>query len=220
MLIDCPTCSRSYHVDQTEIGGGGRMVICPRCQTRWLAGASSRHAPRDTAYRMIAAGDPIATPGADRPEPAARRRWLAGPVVAAAAGVLCLAVVLVEARETIAWLVPSVARIYSVAGFKLHPRGLAFEQTATARRDPASSDVVISGEIRNAATRRLVVPRLVYDIRDETGASLVKWTERTRAAAIPAGRVVGFASSPHHLPPASRTVLVTFDTDGDEVASR
>ncbi len=36
MLIDCPSCARSYHVSRAAIGETGRTVVCQICNTRWF----------------------------------------------------------------------------------------------------------------------------------------------------------------------------------------
>lgn len=36
MLIDCPSCARSYHVSRVALGESGRHVVCQFCDTRWF----------------------------------------------------------------------------------------------------------------------------------------------------------------------------------------
>ena len=79
----------------------------------------------------------------------------------------------VVGREGVVRLAPQAAAFYTAAGLKVHIRGLDFGAVAMARRDAASSDVVISGEIRNQAKHRLPVPRLVYDVKDQSAPGLV-----------------------------------------------
>ena len=220
MLIDCPTCSRCYTVDQAELGSSGRMVICPRCQTRWFAGDASRQPPQMDLQRLIGSDRTVALEhSSSRVTPARRRgagRLAPVAVMLAIIGTTCAG--LVVGREGVVRLAPQAAVLYAAAGLKVHVHGLDFGAVAMARRDAASSDVVISGEIRNQAKHRLAVPRLVYDVKDQSGASLVRWTEGTHAHALAPGRMLEFASSPHHLPSESRSVLVTFEADDEPPA--
>ncbi len=223
MLIDCPTCSRCYQVDQPKLGPGGRMVICPRCQTRWFAGDRSHESSRGELQRLIGVDSPFtveADPSRSKVVKRRRRPGSLAPAAAMAAIVLAASAVLVAGREGVVLLAPQAAPLYAAAGLKVHSRGLDFAAVATARRDAASSDVIISGEIRNRAKHRLAVPRLVYEVRDQSGASLARWTETAPARTIPSGRTLEFSSSPHHLSPDSRSVMVTFESDEAPSRSR
>lgn len=81
------------------------------------------------------------------------------------------------------------------------------------RLDPSSPEVTITGEIRNVAHRRVHLPRLTFEIRDGAGQPLIRWSERAPANLIAVGRTLAFTSTPHQIPPESRSVLVQFDAD-------
>lgn len=47
MLIDCPSCARSYHVSRAALGESGRNVVCQICDTRWYVEAPRADIHRD-----------------------------------------------------------------------------------------------------------------------------------------------------------------------------
>jgi predicted Zn finger-like uncharacterized protein len=59
MLIDCPSCARSYHVSRAALGESGRNVVCQICDTRWYV-----EAPRAEMERNGRDDEPVETAGA------------------------------------------------------------------------------------------------------------------------------------------------------------
>ena len=92
---------------------------------------------------------------------------------------------------------PRMAALYAAAGMPVNVRGLEIGRLAPARLGKA--EVTIAGEIRNVAGRRLVVPRVAFEIRDATGASLVSWSEAAPAKMLASGKTLAFTSTPHDL---------------------
>lgn len=211
MLIDCPACARSYHVSPAEIEGG-RTVICPRCDARWFvddpAGAGARHAG---AARFDAAERPVPVAETWAQAPARRRRPRVPVGMTLGLASVALVSLTLGARATIVQMMPRAAALYAAAGLPVNLRGLEFREVRTARADPSSPEVTIKGDIRNVAGRRVRVPRLVFEVRDEAGQPLIRWSERAPAKLVGAGRTLAFASSPHAIPPESHVVLVHFE---------
>ena len=213
MLIDCPACARSYHVDRVEIEGG-RTVICPRCDARWRVEVDGDVRPAAPALPNLDSASLAAwvTPAARiMPPPRRRARPRLPRGVAACVAGLALLSVTIEARAQVVRLVPRAAALYAAVGMKVNLRGLEFRDIGPRRVDPSSPEVTISGEIRNVSERRVRVPRLAFEIRDAAGMSLVTWTEKAPAKLVGAGRTLAFASAPHAIPQESRTVLVRFE---------
>ena len=74
-------------------------------------------------------------------------------------------------------------------------------------------DLTVSGAIRNIAQRRVVVPRLVYEVRDALGAPLAVWTEKAPAKTLGTGKTMTFVSAPHQVPSNGHSLLVRFEDD-------
>lgn len=204
MLIDCPDCARSYHVSGADLGDRGRTLVCPRCDARWHQDAPGPH---------LAVAAVSARPSSHLDEvPVAPRHFAPSrPALVGAGAILaCLALTsLVVARENVVRAVPRAAALYGTIGLPVNVVGLAFARVAPERL--ATRDVIVRGALRNVAGRKVRVPRLAFEVRDAAGTTLVAWSETVPAKTLAVGRELGFASLPHRLPEASRTVLVRFE---------
>jgi predicted Zn finger-like uncharacterized protein len=222
MLIDCPSCARSYHVSRAEIGESGRAVICPRCEASWIVdGDGMRRDPQPGPAEIlttVVSARPTG-PMADvvAPRPSLIRR--AAPAIAACACV-AFAMGVIGARESVVRLAPRMAGLYAAAGLPVNVRGLAFSDVESRRVDAQSADVVVKGEIRNVAQGRVRVPRLAFDVRDSAGVSVAAWTEAPPARSLAADAMVSFVSRPHALPPDGRTMVVRFEGGFNDAAPR
>ena len=136
-----------------------------------------------------------------------------GAIWPAFAAFACLVLAMggLGAREWIVKLVPRTADLYAAIGLPVNVRGLAIEALVPARPDASPADLTVSGTIRNVAERRVVVPRLVYEVRDGGGAPLLTWSEAAPAHTLATGRRLPFVSSPHQLPADARSILVRFE---------
>ena len=129
---------------------------------------------------------------------------------------LALVSLTLGARAKLVQMMPRTAALYAAAGLPVNLRGLEFREIRTARVDPSSPEVTVTGDVRNVAGHRVRVPRIVFEVRDDAGQPLIRWSERAPAKLVGAGRTLAFASAPHAIPPESRAVLVRFE---DEDAS-
>ena len=213
MLLNCPTCARSYTVSHADIGDAGRTVICPTCQTQWFSGGSDLPAASNDDARKAPSRKRLKTAQQLAAGRSAPKRGTFRYVRAACAATAAVAMllVLVEQRERIVRHAPRTAALYSTLGLGVNVRGLAFAKLAPLRL--ASSDVTVAGAIRNVAGRRVAVPRIAYEVRDAIGTPLLTWSESVPPKTLDAGKTLTFESSPHHMPADSRTVTVRFVTD-------
>ena len=207
MLLDCPACARSYHVNPAELGGG-RTVVCPRCHTEWFAEADGQAAALGTASSAVA----FDTPGSWR-VPSGNLRLVGGLFA-----VVVLLMVIIGARASVVRAFPRTQALFAAAGMPVNVRGLAFSKISFADADNQAGaarvpDMAVIGEIRNVATRRVRMPRLAFEIRDAAGESLLSWTEKAPARSLAAGDVLAFKSAPHAMPEQARSLLVRFETD-------
>ena len=206
MLIDCPACARAYHVGPSEIEGG-RTVICPSCDARWFVDDPGSSFAFDALERPAPFVEPVA----------ARRVWQAPRVpIGVTLGLASLALVSLTfgARAKLVQMMPRTAALNAAAGLPVNLRGLEFREVRTVRVDPSSPEVTVMGDVRNVAGHRVRVPRIVFEVRDDAGQPLIRWSERAPAKLVAAGRTLAFASAPHAIPPESRAVLVRFE-DGE-----
>ena len=228
MLIDCPTCARSYHVSPAQIEGG-RTVICPRCHAHWHVGGPAfgqvfggqnfgGNAPRLAFGEVprLAAPDRVfgdLPPSREVKLPTARKRRRVAPAVTLGLAALALVSLTIGARAKIVQLVPRAAALYGAAGLPVNLRGLAFRNVHSDRLSPSAADIVVTGDIRNVAHARVRLPRLTFVVRDGDGNEIARWSETASAHLLAAGRTLPFSSTPHAVPPASRAVLVQFESD-------
>ena len=211
MLISCPDCARSYHLDADQVGEHGRVVICPRCGARWFCAGEGGFgfAPRLELGAAVAEARPDPLPAV----PA----WTFPPLdgifkpLLATACIALVAIGTVSARRTIVHLIPKAAPLYAAMHLPVNARGLEFSRIVSAQLP--SADLTVSGQIRNLGTGRVAIPRVAFEIRDAKGASLMSWSETPPASTLGAGRIVAFASLPHSVPPESRSVLVRFEDE-------
>ena len=204
MLLDCPACARSYHVDRANLDGG-RLVVCPRCHAEWFVDGPDV-LPATPAHAM-----PL-------PEEGGRGHLR---VVAGLGAIVATLMLLIGARTAVVRAIPRAEALFAAAGMPVNVRGLAFDTVAVVPGTAESHDVAIAGQVRNIAARRLGMPRLAFEVRDAAGAELLAWTETAPARALAAGGVVAFRSAPHVLPEQARSVTVHFETDSrdERVAS-
>lgn len=228
MQIECPACARSYHVKRVDIGENGRRVICQQCNTSWVvrgeprramearadatadvfATATAFHAPAVTAQFSV-------TTDAPKFRPTRQRR---GRPILTFVACMGLSMAFIGAREPIVRTVPRLAGVYEAMGLPVNLRGLEFANVSPQR--VAANDVTVSGTIRNVVRHKVSVPALLYEIRGADGAPLATWTEKAPVTSLSTGKSLPFASKPHPLPPAAKTVLVRFIGDEDAVANR
>ena len=228
MLIDCPTCARSYHVSPAQIEGG-RTVICPRCDAHWHVGGPAfgqvfggqnfgGNAPRLAFGEVprLAAPDRVfgdLPPSREVKLPTARKRRRVAPAVTLGLAALALVSLTIGARAKIVQLVPRAAALYGAAGLPVNLRGLAFRNVHSDRLSPSAADIVVTGEIRNVAMRASACraspswSATATATRSRAGAR-----RRRRTSSPPAERCL-FPRRRMRCPPASRAVLVQFESD-------
>jgi predicted Zn finger-like uncharacterized protein len=215
MLIDCPACSRSYHVSSGDIGVGGRTVICPRCEARWFVHGDGPGAlvPLPSDLPAQAFSSRLAAAPAVQP-PSPRFAW--GPALSIGAAVL-FAMAAIGSRDRVVRAIPRFAALYDSIGLTVNLRGLSLAAAIPARLQDAP--VAVSGTIRNIASHRVAVPRLVYEVRDAAGVPLATWIERAPGRTLASEGAMPFVSTPHQLPAEARSVLIHFAAD-DELEPR
>jgi predicted Zn finger-like uncharacterized protein len=72
MLIDCPSCQRSYHIARISVDRRGRRIHCTGCGTYFVVGPLL---PDVSERQLSAGGFAMATAGAIPPPPATDAGW-------------------------------------------------------------------------------------------------------------------------------------------------
>jgi predicted Zn finger-like uncharacterized protein len=233
MLIVCPSCARSYNVKRAAIGEDGRHVVCPLCETRWFVEAPAPIAmPEvDETPRQSAIGAAMGEIRADvrdtraeppryttrRTPPQSSRGGFRGPAAALAGLVLVMG--LIGKREAITRAAPRAAAVYAALGLPVNIRGVEFADVKTTRSsDAEGGGIEISGVIRNVTRDRARVPSISFEIRDDKGVTLARWSESVPKRVIASNEKIAFASQFPAPPPGSRDVLVRFGDDDTKPA--
>jgi predicted Zn finger-like uncharacterized protein len=223
MLIDCPTCARSYQVSRSAIGAEGRTVVCPGCQARWYV-AAPRAETVDHPVSLAPSSGGMHL-NRDRPVPAAARKRVTKPPrrfsgfqsVAVALTGLVLVMVVIGKRTAVVMAAPRTAALYAAMGLPVNIRNLELGDIKTTRLDDGAQRVEISGRIRNLAEHRAALPRMTFDIRGSKGETLVTWSESAPKRALAGAETVPFTTQSPVLPDGYKDVVVRF-TDAERDA--
>ena len=201
MLIDCPSCFKSYPVGRAALGEGGRAVVCVACGTRWFVGGGS---PAAETGRLRPAARPDAPRRADPSKRGSMRP------VAVASACLLLSMGLIGERVAIVRSLPPTAGLYAAIGLSVNVRGLVFADVRTIRSTDGEDRLAVSGTIRNVAAGAVPMPRITFDIRDGSGTIVSSWSKGAPKPVLARDESVSFQAEMPTLPNDSKDVVVRF----------
>lgn len=240
MLIDCPSCAKSYHIGRAALGPRGRNVACPQCLTSWFVTPDAKGvADLDIAADdSFAAGDArLAAPEISVEAVSERSRQptyeeLYGPRVkaeervapppqirvprvprAAVTAIAALGLVMgvIAGRMTIVRLWPQAAKIYAAAGLPVNERGLDLKNLhVNLIHDGAQALLVVDGEIANKRGDKMPVPKIKLAVRDAGGHEIYTWDEASPKAKLDGGEVIAFRARLVAPPTEGRDIFVRF----------
>ncbi|MHB8883625.1 MAG: MJ0042-type zinc finger domain-containing protein [Methylovirgula sp.] len=236
MLIDCPSCGKSYHIVKTVLGPAGRRAVCPCCDAIWFIapdgeGAETRgpdYAAIDSAEISIGAADraahrsePVGLPNPSAASPASKFSFVPTapePRLSRALMEFCAGLALVLSimaiigfRSEIVQLWPRAATAYAVLGLPVNLRGLALEHFHTvATNDGFQTVLGIEGEIENLCPQTTKIPPIALAIRDERGRVIYSWQVAAPKQSLGANETFAFRARLAAPPQAGRNVLVRF----------
>ena len=220
MLIDCPGCTRSYHVSRTILEPNGRTVVCPRCQESWFI--TAEHA--ENAARLTASVEIATEAVSQRSAPAAKLPWVRPrdfPVwpqqlkvsrlfLMGFAGVGLLMAGL-GLRHTIVRLWPQAASAYAAIGLPVNLRGLALHDVRLTSIDgPGESALEVQGQITNLKPGTNAVPALRLSLRDAQAHEIYVWTTTAPKGHVLGGETLAFSARLASPPIGAASVLVSF----------
>ena len=239
MLIDCPSCRKSYPIVNTLLGSAGRRVACPRCEAAWfvtqdtedVATAAADQAASHPIKIAIGAADralhraeTVSPPGPSAEFPSSQLSF--APTVAAARrqrppstlAEICTALTLVTLmmagiglRAEIIQLWPRAAIAYATLGLPINLRGLALENFHTRTTSDGFQTVLgIEGEIENLRPQTTKIPPIQFAIRDDQGRVLYSWRVAAPRQNLAPKETYAFRARLAAPPAGARTLLVRF----------
>jgi predicted Zn finger-like uncharacterized protein len=217
MQIDCPGCTKSYHIVKAALGPKGRRVACPRCDTIWFVtadGTSGQLAPLIDAAIEIPAND-VRPRKKQIPKPAVPSRPRASLLkdLCAGAALLVSGMALLGFRADVVRLWPPTSTVYAALGLPVNLRGLELRDLHTVSTRAGSEPVLgIEGEIANIRPGFTEVPPIKLSIRDPSGHILYSWTATSQKRRLAAGETIAFRAQLAEPPAGSHDVVARFVT--------
>jgi predicted Zn finger-like uncharacterized protein len=229
MILNCPSCSAKFKVDQALLGDTGRSVRCGNCGHSWHQmpcgpeSAPSGQARRTPAVAPSSEGRRARANSLDKLDQQRARSQRKAAVrskkppashlvgwALLALFVAALAGGLVVARETIVALAPGTADYYgklglrSVAGAELELRDVA----SVRRTVDGARRLIVKGVIVNTSQLTVPVPRLQASLIDASGAKLASWVFAADSSELPAGGITTFETTANDPPREGNLSLV------------
>jgi predicted Zn finger-like uncharacterized protein len=234
MLIDCPSCAKSYHIGRAALGPRGRNVACPQCLTSWfvtpdakgIADRSLDEAEDDFGAPEISAEaiserarEPTyeelygpSVKSEERIVPASQRRMprpSRGAMIICA--VLAAAVGVIGLRAAIVRLWPQAAGIYAAVGLPVNERGLDLKHLqVNLVHDGTQALLVVDGEIANKRSGDTPVPKIKLAVRDAAGHEIYTWDEASPKPRLRSGETIAFRARLVAPPAEGHDIFVRF----------
>ena len=218
MIVDCRTCSATYHIPDEILGDETCRFRCAQCGHSWdiqprltLTGSLAPFRGAGPAARTV-------QPRASRLRRlGARLRRLAAPVACAAA--LAGAMAAVAARAEIVAAMPVAGGLYAAIGLPVNPSGLAIaEVSARLGAGGDKSLLAVEGVLVNLRGTETAAPDLRIALRAADGRELYVWTTRPPKDRLAAGERTHFVARLAAPPPGVVDALVKFVAPSDKAS--
>jgi predicted Zn finger-like uncharacterized protein len=115
---------------------------------------------------------------------------------------------------------PQTASFYAMLGMPVNLRGLVFDGiNTTTEQHEGVPILVVEGNVVNASSRSVDVPRLKFIVRNAAHQEIYAWTAVAARTVLPGGEVVAFRTRLASPPVEGRDVVVRFVHRRDIVAA-
>lgn len=224
MILECSECHTRYLVPDTAVGATGRTVRCANCRHSWFqppAGVSAPIAPdggggiAPSVPAPAPQPEPPSAPAHDydafahappfRPRRNPARRWT---IAAVAAGALML----VAAAVLVFGNLPSLAAMLGVpiGGGDTPLKFVNLKKPDRRDLSNGSELFAIGGQVHNPTGQRQAVPDIRADLWDTQKRIVFSWTIKPDQRTLGPGGTLNFDSAKLDVPPASKTVHLSF----------
>ena len=238
MSVICPACDARFREPPAHVAPS-RPLQCGKCEHEWVRQtvAAPSMAPslddltdgaRETADDRV--GENALVPSAHRPagpgtgtpiyvdtEVAQTAKRSSRYFGAVAASIMAVAVMsgAVVARDTIVTAAPQTLAFYEAVGLAPHAGvsdGLTIANVTTTRtRKDGISQLIVRGEIANAAGSTVPVPALKLTMRGQADQKVYAWTAKAASDNLGAGEKSTFTAVARDYPASAVDVEVTFE---------
>jgi predicted Zn finger-like uncharacterized protein len=230
MILTCPECATSYHVDDARVPSTGRRVRCSSCGHRWLAGPDGpiveaasfapepeplEAEPEAPVEGAVAEEPPLVVRPVVRPPPPSRAMGRSNVLVWAGAAALAVALVagVIVFREQIVRFWPRSSAAYAGLGLQVGEGGLVLEQVHAEPAFLAGRPVLaVTGAIRNVRNVAVNAPPVRLTLLNRAGQPVAAKIARPMEASIPARAKRHFSVTMLDPPAAARDLEVRFET--------
>jgi predicted Zn finger-like uncharacterized protein len=241
MDIACPSCATIYEVDEATVPDTGRRVRCAACGEIWRAfraeavvseGAfdnetlqtETADAGNVESVSSPADEDPAAPRGAtiirSKPQKKAKRanplrKLVSWPVAASLIGIALIGGALHQRSRVVANF-PQTAKVYAALGMPVNLRGIEIANVRSRLvEDNGVSILVVDGDLKNVAGRKVDVPRLRFAVLGQKGEEIHIWSAQADRPNLNAGEALNFRRRLASPPEGAREVSVRFLTASD-----
>jgi predicted Zn finger-like uncharacterized protein len=175
-----------------------------------------------SAHRVAPKVD-IESAAARRDKRAARRGQAQWPLSRWQSVILALALIdaiLIGWRSDFVRALPQTASFYAMFGLPVNLRSLVFDGINTATEQHEGVPIlVVEGNVVNASSKSVDVPRLKFIVRNAARQEIYAWTAVAARTVLPGGEAVAFRTRLASPPVEGRDVVVRFVNRRDIVAA-
>jgi predicted Zn finger-like uncharacterized protein len=177
----------------------------------------------DFSEHRVAPKVDIESAAARRDKRAARRGQAQWPLSRWQSVILALALIdaiLIGWRSDFVRALPQTASFYAMIGLPVNLRSLVFDGiNTTTEQHEGVPILVVEGNVVNASSRFVDVPRLKFIVRNAARQEIYAWTAVAARTVLPGGEAVAFRTRLASPPAEGRDVVVRFVNRHDIVAA-
>ncbi|MGL5116153.1 MAG: zinc-ribbon domain-containing protein [Beijerinckiaceae bacterium] len=154
-------------------------------------------------------------PGKKAKAPGLLRKLATWPVAACVVGAVLVAGA-VHQRARVVAAFPQSAKLYAAAGLPVNLRGIEIANVKSRLvEDNGVSILVVDGDLKNVAGRKVDVPRLRFAVLGAMGEEIYIWSAQADRPNLNAGEALNFRRRLASPPEGAKDVSVRFLTAGD-----